>query len=50
MDITHHMTKIPPMNDVTHEHRFFSHESILHTIMRFVQNVRKQDEDILLLM
>jgi hypothetical protein len=35
MDITHHVTKTLPMNDVTHEHGFFSHALILHTIMRF---------------
>jgi hypothetical protein len=29
--------KTPRMNDVTREPRFFSHESILHTIMRFSQ-------------
>jgi hypothetical protein len=53
MDITHHVSKrtiwilhtiwpkIPPMNDVTHEHRFFSHESILQTIMRFCSKLKK---------
>jgi hypothetical protein len=33
--------KSPPMNDVTHEHGFFSHESILHTIMRFCSKLKK---------
>jgi hypothetical protein len=36
-DITHQVSKISPMYDVTHDHRVFLSESILHTIMRFCQ-------------